>query len=94
MLLKLQTVLALSAGTLLVLVCLPGNPPYFKVAASVAAKTYSNSMMAVLNSRIKAISNARTFRPPMWNEWVELIESKGEAPGIVFRRNCETDFEN
>lgn len=85
--------LALSAGVPLVLVYLPGPPPYYTLAGSVVSKTYSNSMMAVLNSRVKPISNAPTFRAPLWNELVKPIGSMTEGTqGIVFCRDSETEF--
>ncbi len=59
---------ALWAAVLLLLVYLPGHPPYYQVAASIAAKTYSNAMMAVLNSRVKAASNEPMYGVPLWNE--------------------------
>lgn len=37
----------------LVLVLLPSHPSYFEVPSEVLAKVYSNSMMAVLNSRMR-----------------------------------------
>ncbi len=55
---KFQRMAALSTGFVLILVYLPGHPPYYAAAASIEAKIYSNSMMAMLNSRIKPVSNA------------------------------------
>jgi len=37
----------------LVLTLLPGHPTYYQVPSAILAKTYSNSMMVLLNSRIK-----------------------------------------
>ncbi len=62
------SILAMWAGALLVLVYLPGHPPYYDFAAAVVAKTYSNAMMAVLNSRIKVVSNAPELGASVWNE--------------------------
>ncbi|KJA27658.1 hypothetical protein HYPSUDRAFT_34777 [Hypholoma sublateritium FD-334 SS-4] len=64
---------ALSAAALLVLVYLPGHLPYYSIAASIVAKTYSNSMMAILNSRVKPVSNVPQFATPLWNESVKPI---------------------
>ncbi|KJA21731.1 hypothetical protein HYPSUDRAFT_41576 [Hypholoma sublateritium FD-334 SS-4] len=86
---------ALWAGALLVLVYLPRHPPYYEIAASVAAKIHSNTMMAVLNSRIKTVSNSPAFSAPLWNESVKpnaLIYTTGRAQGIVFHRECEMAF--
>ncbi|KAF8193405.1 hypothetical protein BJ912DRAFT_961018, partial [Pholiota molesta] len=41
----------------LILVLLPSHPSYFEVPSEVLAKVYSNSMMALLNSRIKLNPN-------------------------------------
>ncbi len=88
--------LVLSATTLVVLLSLPGTPPYYKLAASIGAKTYSTSMMAVLNSRIKTTSNMGAFRPPLWNELMKLAEpdyvDQRQTSEIVFQRNDETDL--
>ncbi len=86
-------VLVLSMGAILVLLFLPGHPHYYELASSITAKTYSNSMMAVLNSRIKVVSNTGTYRTPAWNESAQSIRSNDgvrQASGIVFRRNSET----
>ncbi len=89
--------LALSAGALLVLPYLPGHPPYYELAASIAAKTYSNAMMAVLNSRVKGVSNAGSAcRAPLWNESVHPLGSvylAEDVQGIVFRKQSETSLE-
>ncbi len=61
--------LALSAAIVLILVYLPGRPPYYGAAATVVAKIYSNSMMTILNSRIQPVSNV--FASPLWNELVK-----------------------
>ena len=37
----------------LILTLLPGHPTYYQVPSAILAKTYSNSMMVLLNSRIK-----------------------------------------
>ncbi|KJA27692.1 hypothetical protein HYPSUDRAFT_34813 [Hypholoma sublateritium FD-334 SS-4] len=86
---------ALSAGVLLVLVYLPGPPPYYTAAGSLVSKTYSNSMMAILNSRIKPVSNAPAFEAPLWNELVNPNGTQarvGGTQGIVFCRDRETEF--
>lgn len=88
--------LAISAGSVLVLIYLPGNPPYYAVAASIVAKTYTNTMMAVLNNRVKLISNVPGFEPPMWNEAVGSIglisPSSREAQDVVFRVESEANI--
>ena len=93
---KCHITTALSAGALLVLPYLPGHPPYYELAASIAAKTYSNAMMAVLNSRVKGVSNVGACRAPLWNEWVHPLGSvslvEGDQ-GIVFRKRSETSLE-
>ena len=75
------------------LVFLPGHPFYYAAASVILAKTYSNSMMAVLNSRIKPVSNASPSAAPLWNESVESIKSihwiAGTQPTYEFRRNSE-----
>lgn len=92
---KCSRTLALSAAALLILVYLPGHPPYFATAAFIAAKLYSNSMMAMLNSRVKAVSNAPSVRAPIWNESLKTIgpiSSTERAQSMVFRRDSEPDF--
>ena len=88
-----QRMSALSAGVVLLLVYLPGHQPYYAAAASIEAKIYSNSMMAMLNSRIKPVSNASPSAAPLWNESVESIKSihwiAGTQPTYEFRRNSE-----
>ncbi|KJA27684.1 hypothetical protein HYPSUDRAFT_868624 [Hypholoma sublateritium FD-334 SS-4] len=89
-------VTALSVGALLILVSLPGHPPYYIAAASIVAKTYSNAMMAVLNSRVKPVSNSPEVGTPVWNESVQpiaSIRSTGTSLGFVFHRDSEmSDF--
>ena len=70
--------LALSAAIVLILVYLPGRPPYYAAAATVVGKIYSNSMMAMLNSRVKPVSNSPDFRAPLWNEVVQPNRRAGE----------------
>lgn len=70
-----------------------GPPPYYTAAGSLVSKTYLNSMMAILNSRIKLVSNAPTFEAPFWNELVKPIGSRiGGTQGIGFCRDGETEF--
>ena len=88
---KFKQLLALSAGAILILLYLPGHPPYYELPASIAAKTYSNSMMAFLNSRIKPVSNTAPFETPVWNESVGRISSTVGDEGIIFRG--ESDME-
>ncbi|KJA27688.1 hypothetical protein HYPSUDRAFT_868696 [Hypholoma sublateritium FD-334 SS-4] len=84
-------VTALSTGIPLVLVYLPGPPPYYTAAGALVSKTYSNSMMAILNSRINPVSNAPGS--PLWNELVKPIGSiVGGTQGIVFCRDIEAEF--
>ncbi|KJA17505.1 hypothetical protein HYPSUDRAFT_46278 [Hypholoma sublateritium FD-334 SS-4] len=86
-------VTALSAGTVLGLAYLPQHPCYYFIPASIVAKTYSNSLMAILNSRIKPVSNAAAFAAPLWNEEAQQIgsiSSIGATQNIVFRRDSET----
>ncbi|KJA19991.1 hypothetical protein HYPSUDRAFT_832787 [Hypholoma sublateritium FD-334 SS-4] len=89
---------ALSAGALVVLPYLPGHPRYYELAASIAAKTYSNAMMAVLNSRVQAVSNAGVFGNPLWNEAVQPSESIYSArktrQGIMVYRESEMGLEH
>lgn len=40
----------------LILTYLPGQPSYYRTTVSVLAKLYSNSMMVVLNSRMRVVS--------------------------------------
>ena len=85
---------AFSAAILLILVYLPGRPPYYTTATTVVGKLYSNSMVAMLNSRIKPVSNVSAFSAPLWNESVILIESFSSterASNFLFRRNRTTD---
>lgn len=77
----------------MVLVLLPGHPPYYTAAASIVAKIYSNSMMAMLNSRVKPVSNALAIAAPYWNESAQPIGSFSAIEGvrgIVFRRGSES----
>lgn len=92
---KCQRIPALSAGVLVVLVFLPGNPPYYAVDSAVVAKIYSNSMMAMLNSRVKPVSNAPASAAPSWNESAKPVgsgSSTGWSQGFVFRRGSERGF--
>ncbi|KJA19993.1 hypothetical protein HYPSUDRAFT_43569 [Hypholoma sublateritium FD-334 SS-4] len=87
---------ALSTGSVLVLVYLPGHPPYYQLTASISAKTYSNAMMAVLNSRVKVVSNIGAYGAPWWNESVQPNGSNylaGKAQDILFRKDSETGIE-
>ena len=89
-----QRMSALSAGVVLLLVYLPGHQPYYAAAASIEAKIYSNSMMAMLNSRIKPVSNALAPAAPCWNESVKPIRSTfsiKEAQGIIHRKGSQTE---
>ena len=91
---KQLSILATWAGALLVLVYLPGHPPYYNFAASVVAKTYSNAMMAVLNSRIKAVSNTPELGASLWNESAKpngSIYSSGSRR-TAFGEDSETGF--
>ena len=87
--------LAIMAIALLVLVYLPGHPPFYALASPNAAKLYANSLMAMLNSRVKLISlNAHSVGPPIWNESfraAESFSSTERAQGIVFHRERGTD---
>ncbi len=75
----------------MLLVFLPGHPPYYAAASVIVAKMYSNSMMAVLNSRVKPVSNASASAAPIWNESVEPVKSinlpGGTQPDFEFRIN-------
>ena len=85
-------IIAALAAILLVLVHLPGQPDYYIAVTYVVAKTYSNSMMAVLNSRVKVVSNSHSTVSPSWNELeVPATTSIGSAD-IEFRREDETSF--
>ncbi len=69
-------------GFVLILVYLPGHPPYYAAAASIEAKIYSNSMMAMLNSRIKPVSNALAPATPTLERiseanWINFLNIKG-----------------
>ena len=88
---KFKQLLALSAGAILILLYLPGHPPYYELPASIAAKTYSNSMMAFLNSRFKPVSNT-PFETPVWNESVGRISSTVGDEGIIFRGETEMEL--
>jgi len=50
---QLLYLLAMIAVLNLALTLLPGHPTYYQVPSALLAKTYSNSMMVLLNSRIK-----------------------------------------
>ncbi|KJA27653.1 hypothetical protein HYPSUDRAFT_867066 [Hypholoma sublateritium FD-334 SS-4] len=62
--------------------------------------TYSNSMMAMLNSRVKPVSNAPTYGAPLWQELLEKpIESmysskrtQGRRTASLFCRDSEAGF--
>ena len=83
-------------GVVLLLVRLPGHLPYYTAAASIVTKTYSNSMMAVLNSRVKPVSNAPSFKAPFWNELsgkrIESMHSAKSKQGILFFRHSGAGF--
>jgi hypothetical protein len=49
---------AVVAIMLLVLTVLPGHPAYFTTPAGILAKVYSNSMMVLLNSRMRICTDA------------------------------------
>ncbi|KJA17592.1 hypothetical protein HYPSUDRAFT_206058 [Hypholoma sublateritium FD-334 SS-4] len=78
------------SGISLALVYLPHHPPYYQVAALILAKTYSNSMIALLNSRVKVTANAPAAAAPVWNETEELDHSTRRSSGIEFARVEET----
>ena len=81
---------ALSAGILVILLFLPGHPTYYVGTAAVVAKAYSNSMVAMLNSRVKPVSNTPAPTSPVWNESVKSVASSSTVVGIeglVFRVN-------
>lgn len=63
------------AAVYLILLYLPGHPPYYQTAIVTMAKTYSNSLLAVLNSRAKVVANSPALAPPPWNE----AESAGDS---------------
>ena len=94
MVLNPTKILALTAGVVLVLLYLPGHQPYYTIPGSIIAKSYSNSMLAVLNSRIKPVSNNSGSSAPLWNEPTQPIGSTNSSArrsyGIVFRRDNET----
>ena len=77
----------------MILVFLRGHPSYYAAASVIVAKMYSNSMMVVLNSRIKPVSNSSASTAPLWNESVEPTKSiywhGGTQPDFEFRRNSE-----
>ena len=77
----------------MILVFLRGHPSYYAAASVIVAKMYSNSMMAVLNSRVKLVSNASASAAPIWNESVEPIKlinlPGGTQPDFEFRINSE-----
>lgn len=88
-------IVALSAGILIVLVFLPKHPSYYAGASAIVAKAYSNSMMAMLNSRVKPVSNTPVSAAPLWNEELKSIDSAhsaGGIPGFTFRRNSEISY--
>ncbi|KJA25594.1 hypothetical protein HYPSUDRAFT_37636 [Hypholoma sublateritium FD-334 SS-4] len=80
------------AAVFLILFYLPGHPPYYQLAVVTMAKTYSNSVMAVLNSRAKVVANCPTSTPPPWNEAWQPIDCihLGRRQSITFRRGNKT----
>ena len=87
--------LAFSASIVLILVYLPGRLPYYTAAVAIVAKLYSNSMVAMLNSRIKPVSNAPALSEPLWNESVKpikLLSSTERAHNLSFRRDSNRDI--
>jgi hypothetical protein len=52
------TLAAVVAIMILVLAVLPGHPTYFTTPAGILAKVYSNSMMVVLNNRMRIGTDA------------------------------------
>ena len=68
---------------------IPGTP-YYEVTIVILAKTYSNSMIAALNSRVKAVSNYPSGFPPSWNEAAQTKESL-QGREIVFIGDASED---
>lgn len=90
-------IIATLAAILLALVHLPGHPDYYIAVTFMLAKTYSNSMMANLNSRVKVISNSHSTTYPTWNESEKPIssidsESAQRNGDFMFRRQDQTGF--
>lgn len=77
------------------MVYLPGHPPYYITAAELVAKIYSSSMMANLNSRVKAVSNTPAPSAPVWNESEQVagglsMIATGRSQ-MVFHSDSEVD---
>ena len=59
----------------LIILYLSEHPPYYQTAIVTLEKTYSNSLLAVLDSRAKVVANSPALAPPPWNE----AESAGDS---------------
>ncbi|KAF8162618.1 hypothetical protein B0H34DRAFT_692074 [Crassisporium funariophilum] len=57
------------------LALLPGHPPYWETVASVLGKVYSNSMMAVLNSRMSISHETRSEEVDMHMKSLNVVSS-------------------
>lgn len=81
------------AAIFLILLYLPSHPPYYQAAVSTVAKTYSNSILAVLNSRVKVVANFTTSGSSLWNEVGDpagSIHLARRSQGLMFHREGET----
>ena len=65
---KISYIQGSAAAVFLILLYLPGHPAYFQAVLATLAKTYSNSILAVLNSRARVVANFPYLTPPPWNE--------------------------
>ena len=73
-----STLAAVVAITILVLAILPGHPSYFTTPADILAKVYSNSMMALLNNRMRICADAHTET----NITITCLRSDNPTPGM------------
>ncbi|KAF9483231.1 hypothetical protein BDN70DRAFT_929402 [Pholiota conissans] len=80
------TITAAIAMVNLILVLLPSHPSYFEVPSEVLAKVYSNSMMAVLNSRMKLNTDEYEPNSPIGQirgMEDETVDSDGSSQGTT-----------
>ena len=90
---KISYIQGSAAAVFLILLYLPGHPAYFQAVLATLAKTYSNSILAVLNSRARVMANFPYSTTPPWNEVggpaypINLI---GRRQSLIFREEGET----
>lgn len=84
----LRQLLATLALITLILAYLPGQQLYWLTTVMILGKAYSNSIMVVLNSRFKVVSNGPR---PAWNEKMGTLpkHSIGKVTTLRFAMRSE-----